>query len=117
MTVKSGGLDDSSTQDRKARSPVHLPFEQLQAVDLSFRLAVAPRFGQPGLHRAPIPPQSGGKAPQRRTIDVSDLCEPRIEVLTASRADHRAEFLDQVDDIHHRAVSLPEVLEIDPLLG
>jgi hypothetical protein len=43
MLTRSGSLEHPPSEEIEVGSAVHLPFEQLQLVDLAFSLTIAPR--------------------------------------------------------------------------
>ena len=57
-----GRLEDAAPQHREPGSPIHLPLEQLQSVNLALGLTVAPGLAQPRPDGVQVARESSGKA-------------------------------------------------------
>src|SRR5919199_5602776 len=63
-----GSWKHARSEQAQSGSSIHLALEHLEAVDLSFHGAVAPRLGQPPKHRLIVGSDSLPKAHQLRQV-------------------------------------------------
>jgi len=61
---------------------IHLAFDQLQAIDLSFGLSIAPTHGEGGAHCVAVLLQPGRKRLHRRHAAPAGFDEPGIQFST-----------------------------------
>ena len=80
---RSGDVQDAAAQQVELGAAMHLPFQQLQAVDMPFGGTVAPRMCQRRPHGIDVAQQALGKATQERCF------RPRSLALRAVRAKAR----------------------------
>jgi hypothetical protein len=64
---QSCGIEDSRSQQDEPRSAVHLPFDRLQAIDVSFHRTIAPPLRHAREHGGFVAPDAFGKSSYFRT--------------------------------------------------
>src|SRR5690242_2372584 len=64
----------------------HLAFDELETIDLSFRLSIAPRGGESGADRAAVSFQPGGEGFHGRDARYTSLGKP-VRQLSPGRVD------------------------------
>ena len=82
-------MQDAHPQQIQLNPAIHLSFNQLQAVDLTFRLSITPGQAERGHHRRLIHQETADKAEQFYQTAVQHRAYPDGEVLGAVLADQR----------------------------
>lgn len=81
-----GRIEDTQPEQVEAGTAVHLAFNQLQSMDLSFYLTVAPRHLQRRQHSGLIADEVGGEAGQRGPLGRLKPAGPRSRVARSNDA-------------------------------
>ncbi len=90
-------MQDPLAQQREASLPIHLPFQQLEPLDLGFCRSITPWQGQPCFHRPILLPQTLGKRAQFSYPVFLYLLKPPIQALPLQLPRHLDEAVDVVD--------------------
>src|SRR5260370_34546267 len=107
-----GASQHPLAQGLEACPSVGLPLQELEPVDLSLNLALAPFQREASFHGIIVVAQSLGKALQLRNAVLGDLFEPFIELFPLSLTQHRREDLDQFVRLSYLLISLREASQI-----
>src|SRR4051794_17545899 len=79
VCVDSSGEEDTATEQIEVGASVHLALDQLELVDLAFRLSAAPRHGKRRFDRRPILLQAGRESLDGRNTAGPGLLKPGSE--------------------------------------
>src|SRR5256885_5737165 len=110
------GMQHAQPEQIKVGPTVHLSFLELQAVDLSFHLAVAPRRRKGRTHCRIIAANALGKAFELGKATVLGLCEPAIQVHVSMFCQHGDKSLAELIGRVKITVSLSDVFDLLALL-
>ena len=89
-------MQDSLTQQRKARPAVHHPLDEFQFVDVSFDHSIVLRKCQSCDHCGFVSLNPCDKALQFANPSRSDLFEPVVKLFSCACAQHASKLLNQV---------------------
>jgi hypothetical protein len=84
LATLSSSPEHSPSEQIELRSAVHLPFEQLQPIDLALGLTVAPLQREPGFDHCSILHQAAGEPLQLGDFAGGHPRQPRVESLARS---------------------------------
>jgi hypothetical protein len=102
-------LKNTEAQEIEAGATVHLPFDELEPVHLTFDLAVAPGQSQGGLYGLLISHEAGGEAAK---CTMPCRIKPRMPSLYVAAADDAEELLSarcEFGDFGRRTVEVAKV--------
>src|SRR4051794_22560801 len=92
-TFASSMRQHPAAQEFKPRASIHLAFDDLEPVDLTLDLSIAPRFGQRGAERVLVTAQA---CCERRQSTGFRLVQPAIEGAGYLILHHRCKAADEI---------------------
>lgn len=86
VKLSASRVEHAQAEQVEAGAAIHLPFDQFQAVDVSFDSSIAPGQAQGREHGVAVARQMLGEVGQRRLDRGFEPCRPCIAVAAAHHA-------------------------------